>query len=174
MTTSASHPGPCRGTSPQVRPRSERVQDTRFVCEAEAFLRPTGDLYDDREEAESSEGSISSSQVQMRSAVVRRLSSRLRSRMCRSLGTDLDRILQEEGGMVAGNEAARLDRLHRISSSLSLPFNRSTSSLSSCPTPPRCPSPTNHIEAEERRQGRRSLSSTMSAHSQVRPKHLKC
>lgn len=86
--------------------------------------------------------------------------------MCRSLGTDLDQILQEGGGSGAGSEAARLDRLHRISSSISLFYNRSTSSLSSCTTPPRCPSPANQVEGEEKRQGRRSLNSTTS-HAQV-------
>ncbi|XP_017288400.1 uncharacterized protein LOC108245752 [Kryptolebias marmoratus] len=126
----------------------------------------TGDLCDDREDAESSEGSGSSPQVQLRSAVVRRLSSRLRSRMCRSLGTDLDQIVQEEGGEDGGNEAAQLDRLHRISSSLSLPFNLSSSSLSSCTTPPRSHSPANRLEGEERRHGRKRLTCSVSSHAQ--------
>lgn len=61
--------------------------------------------------------------------------------MCRSLGTDLDQLLREEavGGGARGHDAARLNRLHRISSSLSLHHNlSSSSSLSSCSTPPRC------------------------------------
>ncbi|XP_072228657.1 ankyrin repeat domain-containing protein SOWAHA-like [Leuresthes tenuis] len=116
-----------------------------------------GDIYD-REDAESSEDSSSSSQVRQRPSMVGRIGSQLRSRMCRSLGADLDQLLQEEarGG---GTEAARLDRLHCISSSLSLHYNLSTSSLSSCATPPRCTSPAHVVDGEER-EPRRSHHST--------------
>ncbi|KAM8828706.1 uncharacterized protein AB9W97_004529 [Spinachia spinachia] len=97
----------------------------------------TGDLHDDREEAELSEGSTSSQTLR-----ARRLSSKVRSRMCRSLGTNLDQLLQEEVRAGGGSEMARLNRLHLISSSLSLRYDlSSSSSLSSCCTPPRCPSP---------------------------------
>ncbi|TDH01787.1 hypothetical protein EPR50_G00166330 [Perca flavescens] len=99
----------------------------------------TGDIYD-RGEAELSEGSTSSPPPGLHPAVVRRLSSHLRSRMCRSLGADLDQLSQEESRAGGGSEAARLNRLHLISSSLSLRYNLSSSSLSSCSTPPRCQS----------------------------------
>jgi len=117
-------------------------------------LTPTGDLHD-REGAESSEGSTSSL-PRPRPAAARRLSSRLRSRMCRSLGTDLDQLLQEEARAGGGSEAARLNRLHLISSSLSLRYYLSSSSLSSCSTPPRCHSLADLDEGAEGRPGRRS------------------
>lgn len=77
--------------------------------------------------------------------------------MCRSLGANLDQLLQdEEGRGVGGNEAARLNRLHLLSSSLSLHYNLSSSSLSSCSTPPRCDSLADLGEGEEVKGGRRS------------------
>ncbi|XP_070781221.1 ankyrin repeat domain-containing protein SOWAHB-like [Enoplosus armatus] len=115
----------------------------------------TGDLYDDHEGTESSEGSCSS--PRQRPAVARRLSRQLRSRMCRSLGADLDQLLREEARGSGGSEAARLNRLHMISSSLSLRYDLSSSSLSSCSTPPRCHSLADLVEGEEERGGRRSL-----------------
>lgn len=129
------------------------------------LLRPTGDLYDDREEAESSEGSTSSPPLRQRPAVARQLSSQLRSRMCRSLGADLDQLLQEEarGGGGGGSEVARLNRLHLISSSLSLRYDLSSSSLSSCSTPPRCHSLADLAEGVEGRGGRRSLPAASSS-----------
>ncbi|XP_060933601.1 uncharacterized protein LOC133010154 [Limanda limanda] len=125
----------------------------------------TGDLYDDQENAESSDGSSFSSPVRQRPAVTRRLSRQVRSRMCCSLGADLDQLLQEEvtGGGGGGSEAARLNRLHLISSSLSLRHNLSSSSLSSCSTPPRSSSMADLVEGEERRGGRRSLPSSTAA-----------
>ncbi|XP_034048787.1 uncharacterized protein LOC117529979 [Thalassophryne amazonica] len=121
--------------------------------------RSTGDLYDDSEEAEMSEDSTSSPPC---SAVPRRLKSKLRSRMCRSLGADLDQLLP---GNIRGRgcEAARLDRIHRISSSLSLCNNLSSSSLSSCSTPPHCHSFADMVAVEEQRGGRRSHSVSSSA-----------
>lgn len=119
------------------------------------WIRSTGDLYD--EEAASSDGSTSSPPLRQRPAVARQLSSQLRSRMCRSLGADLDQLLQEEERAGGGSEAARLNRLHLISSSLSLRYNLSSSSLSSCSTPPRCHSLADLVEGEERKGGRRSL-----------------
>ncbi|XP_053196501.1 uncharacterized protein LOC128380656 [Scomber japonicus] len=110
----------------------------------------TGDLDD----AESSDGSASSPPVRKRPAVARRLSSKLRSRMCRSLGANLDQLLDEETRGAGGNEAARLNRLHLISSSLSLHCNLSSSSLSSCSTPPRCQSLADLEEGEEGKGGR--------------------
>ncbi|KAF0031284.1 hypothetical protein F2P81_015839 [Scophthalmus maximus] len=125
----------------------------------------TGDLCDNHEDAKSSEGSSFSSPVQQRPAAARRLSIQARSRMCRSLGADLDQILQEEarGGGGGGSEAARLNRLNLISSSLSLSYNLSTSSLSSCSTPPRCQSLADLVEREERKGDRRSLDTASSA-----------
>ncbi|XP_077399076.1 uncharacterized protein sowahb isoform X2 [Vanacampus margaritifer] len=97
----------------------------------------SGDLYDDHE---SSDCSASSPAPRQRPTVARRISSRLRGRMCRSMGADLNQLVQEEEaaaaeGRAGGNEAARRKRLHRISSSLSLRYNLSSSSLSSCSTP---------------------------------------
>ncbi|XP_042370600.1 uncharacterized protein LOC121964458, partial [Plectropomus leopardus] len=112
----------------------------------------TGDLCDDREDAESSEGSTSSPPLRQRPGVARRLSSQLRNRMCRSLGADLDQLLQEQARATGGSEAARLNRLHMISSSLSLRYNLSSSSLSSCSTPPRSQS---FGELVEEKGGRR-------------------
>ncbi|KAL6097321.1 sowahb [Pungitius sinensis] len=114
----------------------------------------TGDLHADREEVESSEGSTSSRTL-LRPPDARRLSSKVRSRMCRSLGTNLDQLLQEEVRVGGGSEMARLNRLHLISSSLSLRYDlSSSSSLSSCCTPPRCPSPAHLDERTEARTGR--------------------
>nr|XP_020456809.1 uncharacterized protein LOC109960794 [Monopterus albus] len=121
----------------------------------------TDELSDNHEEEELSEGSTSTPQLRQRPAVTRRLSSHLRNRMCRSLGADLDQIVQEEvmgGG--GGSEVARLNRLHLISSSLSLRTNLSSSSLSSCSTPPHNHSFAELVEGADRRAGRRSLPST--------------
>lgn len=72
--------------------------------------------------------------------------------MCLSLGADLDQLLLEEAGRRGGGgtEAARLNRLTLISSSLSLHRGLSTSSLSSCSTPPRCHSLSDLLEGEGR------------------------
>ncbi|XP_008322968.1 uncharacterized protein sowahb isoform X2 [Cynoglossus semilaevis] len=110
----------------------------------------TGEVNVDHEEVESSEGS-----AQQRTLVVRRLNSQLRSRMCVSLGADLDQLLQEEARAgVGGSEAARLNRLHLLSSSLSLRYNLSSSSLSSCSTPPRCQSLGSLVEGVDRGGGK--------------------
>lgn len=77
--------------------------------------------------------------------------------MCLSLGADLDQLLQEETKR-GGTEAARLNRLTLISSSLSLHQGLSTSSLSSCSTPPRC-----HSLTELGEGGGRSHSPTTNA-----------
>ena len=143
------------------------------------LLYPTDNLYNNQEGADSSEGSTFSPVQPQSPAVVRRLNSQVRSRMCRSLGADLDQILQEEarGGVEGGSEAARLNRLHLISSSLSLHYNLSSSSLSSCSTPPRCHSLADLVEGVEGKGLRRSLpaasSSSTAPHEgpsrQVRP-----
>ncbi|XP_054613122.1 ankyrin repeat domain-containing protein SOWAHB-like [Dunckerocampus dactyliophorus] len=113
-----------------------------------SWHRSTGDLYDDHE---SSDGSASSPAPHQRPTLARRVSRRLRGRMCRSVGADLDQLLHEEAapGRAGGNEAARLNRLHRISSSLSLRYNLSSSSLSSCSTPSRCNSLADLAEGAE-------------------------
>ncbi|XP_023265469.1 uncharacterized protein LOC111657505 [Seriola lalandi dorsalis] len=118
----------------------------------------TGDLYDDCEEAESSEGSTSSPLLRQRLAVTKRLSSQLRNRMCRSLGADLDQLLQEDVRGRGVSEAARLNRLHLISSSLSLRYNLSSSSLSSCSTPPCGHSFADLVEGVEQKRRWRSPS----------------
>nr|XP_057910915.1 ankyrin repeat domain-containing protein SOWAHB-like [Doryrhamphus excisus] len=113
-----------------------------------SWHRSTGDLYDDHE---SSDGSTSSPAAHQRPTLARRVSSRLRGRMCRSVGADLDQLLHDEAApaRAGGNEAARLNRLHRISSSLSLRYNLSSSSLSSCSTPSRCNSLADLAEGAE-------------------------
>ncbi|XP_041825437.1 ankyrin repeat domain-containing protein SOWAHB-like [Melanotaenia boesemani] len=133
-------------------PSSDQLSDDQqFPTKGTRWHVSTGDLCDDHKD-----GSISSPHIQQRPMVARRVSSRLRSRMCQSLGADLDQLLQEEAnGGVGGNEAARLDRLHLISSSLSLHYNMSSSSLSSCATPPRCPSPGPTVPDEGKGSGGR-------------------
>ncbi|KAK9532928.1 hypothetical protein VZT92_010288 [Zoarces viviparus] len=132
---------------------SDHLHDDRVM----QWHLSTGDLHADREESESSDGSTSSPPLlRPRPSAARRLSSRLRSRMCRSLGADLDQILQEEARAGGGSEAARLNRLHLISSSLSLRYDLSSSSLSSCSTPPRCHSLADLDEGMDGRAGRRS------------------
>ncbi|XP_073333531.1 uncharacterized protein [Pagrus major] len=128
----------------------------------------TDDLYNNSEDAELSEGSTFSPAQRQSPAVARRLSSQLRSRMCRSLGANLDQLLQEEargggGGGGGGSEAARLNRLHLISSSLSLHYNLSSSSLSSCSTPPHCHSLADLVEGVEEKGRRRSLPAASSS-----------
>ncbi|XP_029371867.1 uncharacterized protein sowahb isoform X2 [Echeneis naucrates] len=117
-----------------------------------------GELYDDHEEVESSEGSTWAPVLWQRPTVTRRVSSHLRNRMCRSLGADLDQLLQEEAR--GGSEAARLNRLHLISSSLSLPYNLSSSSLSSCSTPPQYCS---LADLDDEKGGRRIITAVTSS-----------
>ncbi|XP_027881437.1 uncharacterized protein sowahb isoform X8 [Xiphophorus couchianus] len=143
----------CDDDSPPSRKlylSSDHLNDhQQYASRGSSLNQSTDELYDDMK---SSKTSIDSPHVKLRSAAARRMSSRLRNRICRSLGTDLD---QEEPG--GGPEDARLERLHRISSSLSLPHHLSSSSLSSSTTPPRCPSP---IASEGgRKESRKSLHS---------------
>ncbi|XP_061836723.2 ankyrin repeat domain-containing protein SOWAHB-like [Nerophis lumbriciformis] len=119
-----------------------------IVHHADSWHRSTGDLYDD---AESSDGSVSSPTSRQRPTLSKRVRKHLQGRMCRSMGADLDHLIQEEAarGRAGGNEAARLNRLHRISSSLSLHYNLSTSSLSSCSMHSRCNSLSDLAEGAE-------------------------
>ncbi|XP_034403543.1 ankyrin repeat domain-containing protein SOWAHB-like [Cyclopterus lumpus] len=151
---------------PPFHHSSDHLHDDQYST-AREWLLSTGDLHD-REEVESSEGS-NSSLPRPRPATARRLSSHLRSRMCRSLGADLDQLLQEEARAGGGSEAARLNRLHLISSSLSLRYDLSSSSLSSCSTPPRCHSLADLDEGAEGRPGRRRSSPTAAASSPTSP-----
>ncbi|XP_033845057.1 ankyrin repeat domain-containing protein SOWAHB-like isoform X1 [Periophthalmus magnuspinnatus] len=117
------------------------------------------DLYVDKEEP--SNGSTPSL-AQLRPWVALRRSSNLRSRMCLSVGADLDQMMEEEDHRaLGGSEAARLHRLHLISSSLSLRHmsSSSMSSLSSCSTPPRCHSLGDLTDREPAKQRRSVLSS---------------
>ncbi|XP_075885434.1 uncharacterized protein sowahb isoform X2 [Nelusetta ayraudi] len=92
----------------------------------------TGNLPDDPEDGGSSDGpAYSPAQQQRGGRHPSRVSSQLRNRMCRSMGADLDQLLQEEESR-RGHEAARLGRLALLSSSLSLGRHLSSSSLSSC------------------------------------------
>ncbi|XP_053742516.1 ankyrin repeat domain-containing protein SOWAHB-like [Synchiropus splendidus] len=139
-------------------------KDPHSLAAGLGWHRSTGDLYDD---GESSEGSTSS--PPMRPVAAKRLSSRLRNRMCRSLGANLDQLLPEEEAAAAGSEAARLNRLHMISSSLSLRYNLSSSSLSSCSTPPRSQSFADLDEALDVKGGRRSLPAASSTKQSLVP-----
>lgn len=121
------------------------------------LLQPTGNLQDDPEEAESSDSPTFSPAQRKHPSVARRFNSQLRSRMCISMGTDLDQLLQEEARAGGGTEAARLNRLHLLSSSLSLGRHLSSSSLSSCQ------SLGDLVEATEGKGGRRSLPATSSS-----------
>ncbi|KAM4532173.1 uncharacterized protein sowahb [Fundulus diaphanus] len=129
---------------------SDHLHDDRqFGSSAAAMHLSTGDLYDD---VESSDGSLYSPRLQHRSPAARRMSSRVRNRVYRSLETNLDQ--DELGG---DNEAARLRRLHRISSSLSLPHHLSSSSLSSCEAHDDRDEGPRPAETEERKDVRRNV-----------------
>ncbi|KAM9820672.1 uncharacterized protein sowahb [Neosynchiropus ocellatus] len=143
--------------SPLHRSTEYLHRDPQSLSAGLGWHHSTGDLYDD---GESSEGSASPSPL--RPGAAKRLSSRLRNRMCRSLGANLDQLLPEEEAAAGGSEAARLNRLHMISSSLSLRYNLSSSSLSSCATPPRSQSFADLGEALDAKGGRRSLPVTSS------------
>ncbi|KAM9735520.1 uncharacterized protein sowahb isoform 2-T2 [Menidia menidia] len=149
-----------RGPPALHRSTDHIYAEEQFSARGAPLHYSTGDLYDDYEDAESSDGSASSPQLRQRPAAAGRLSGRLRSRMCRSMGADLDQLLQEESRR-GGAEAARLERLHQLSSSLSLHHHLSSSSLSSCATPPRCPSPAPVVDGQEMGEKRRSHSTTM-------------
>ncbi|XP_015247219.1 PREDICTED: ankyrin repeat domain-containing protein SOWAHB-like [Cyprinodon variegatus] len=149
---------PPLGELSQLYHSTDHLHDHRFHDDRQFPLRgkpvhlSSADLYDD---AESSEGSINSPHVKLRPSAARQMSSRLRNRNCQSLGTDLDHLHLEKP--CSEIEAARLQRLQRISSSLSLPHHLSSSSLSSCATPPRCPSPVAKMEVEGRKEVKRNL-----------------
>nr|XP_046231687.1 uncharacterized protein LOC124051930 [Scatophagus argus] len=152
-------------TAPPWHRSAEHLHDDQEpTARVSPLYRSTGDLYDDREESESSEGSPLSSPLRPRAAVARRLSSQLRSRKCRSLGADLDQVLQHEAKGAVGSEAARLNRLHLISSSLSLRYNLSSSSLSSCSTPPLSRSLADLVEREGKEGKSLPAASSPAAH----------
>ncbi|XP_070845450.1 ankyrin repeat domain-containing protein SOWAHB-like [Chaetodon trifascialis] len=159
---STTHHASSKITAPWHHSTGHLLEDQEPAALVLQWNRSTGDLYDDREQAESSEGSISTPPLRQRPAVTRQFSSQMRNRMCRSLGANLDQLLQEEG-KGGGSEAARLNRLHLISSSLSLRYNLSSSSLSSCSTPPRCNSLADLDEGMEGKGGRRSLPAASSS-----------
>ncbi|CAL8384522.1 unnamed protein product [Gadus morhua 'NCC'] len=129
-----------------------------------SWRRSTGNLLDSQEDAESSAGSASPPLLRKRPGVARRVSSRLRSRNCMSLGAGLDLPFPGEeeevqglgggGGGRGALAASRQKRLQLLSSSLSLGHNLSTSSLSSPgSTPPRCPSVGELAEGTEQGRG---------------------
>ncbi|XP_067087905.1 ankyrin repeat domain-containing protein SOWAHB-like [Osmerus mordax] len=84
-----------------------------------------GNLHDDQVEPEAGQPGITPEPVLRPS--VRRLKSKLRSRMCRSLGADLDQPFTED------STSARHNRLHLLSTSLNFRYPFSTGSS----TPPR-------------------------------------
>ncbi|KAM7369372.1 hypothetical protein PAMP_013644 [Pampus punctatissimus] len=169
---SATHHADSKTTTPwhhSTGHRHNNQQSTPYLLPCRHSS--TGDLFDDVQGTESSEGSTSSPLVQHRPAVTRRLSSKLRSRLCRSLGADLNQLLEEEvrGGGGGGNDAARLNRLQLISSSISLYRNLSSSSLSSCSTPPRCHSLADLAERGEERGEKSSLPTAATSSSSGAP-----
>ncbi|XP_023816695.1 ankyrin repeat domain-containing protein SOWAHB isoform X2 [Oryzias latipes] len=132
-------------------PHGSTDKDGRFPNQHMQWFFSTGDLYDNTEEAYSSEGPSCSPQLRPRPPAVRRVDSALRSRMCLSLGADLDQLQDMDP---TGKEVARLVRLQRISSSLSLHRNLSSSSLTSCSTPPRSSSPAPLADNDAQKGGR--------------------
>lgn len=95
----------------------------RQDCQLTPLYHSTGDLLDDKPQA-SLPGSAPDERTHNR-PVARQLSHRLRSRMCRSLGADLDQAYREDG------DTARLRRLHRITSFLNVSSSRTHSPLDS-------------------------------------------
>lgn len=83
----------------------------------------TGQLLD--EEPQASLPSSAPDKGTYNRPVARRLSHRLQSRMCRSLGADLDKAFREDG------DTARLKRLQRITSFLNVSSSRTHSPLDS-------------------------------------------
>ncbi|XP_047661661.1 uncharacterized protein LOC125139860 [Tachysurus fulvidraco] len=99
---------------------------SRLHCQ-ERQLTPwhhsTGNLLDDKPQA--SLPSSAPDESTHNGPVARRLSHRLRSRMCRSLGADLDQAFREDG------DKARLKRLQRITSFLNASSSQTHSPLDS-------------------------------------------
>ncbi|CAL8318136.1 unnamed protein product [Lota lota] len=119
-----------------------------------SWYNSTGKPLDNQEEAELSE--VSPPLLRRCPAAARRVSSRLKSRKCLSLGAGLDLPFpgEEEMQGVGGAAAARRNRLTLLSSSLSLGCNLSSSSLSSSgSTPPRFPSVGELAEGKEQSRG---------------------
>ncbi|XP_031584352.2 uncharacterized protein LOC116311391 [Oreochromis aureus] len=125
---------PSARSSPLHRSTDQLNENQCSLGRVPPFYLSTGDLCD-REDAASSDGSVSSPCLRQRPGATNRMSTK--QRMSLSMGADLDQILQGEAREGRGTEEARRSRLHRISSSLSLRHNLSCSSLSSCSTPPR-------------------------------------
>ncbi|XP_030598693.1 uncharacterized protein sowahb [Archocentrus centrarchus] len=128
-------------SSPLQRSTDQLHEDQGSAARVMPWHLSTDDLCD-RDEVETSDSSVSLHYVRHHLGVADQFGTKQMNRMCRSLGDDLDQIAQEEerGERGRGTEMARRSRLHRISSSISLHHNLSCSSLSSCSTPPRCPS----------------------------------
>lgn len=107
----------------KVREMLERAQEARLFAKLRSSEGKVGPLHhsmgnlDDQEPGVTEAGSGSTSPITMRPSA-RRTRSQLRSRLCRSLGADLDQPFFEDG------VSARINRLHLLSSSLS--FNYST------------------------------------------------
>ncbi|XP_026030302.1 uncharacterized protein sowahb [Astatotilapia calliptera] len=125
---------PSARSSPLRRSTDQLNENQSSPGRVAPFYLSTGDLCD-REDAVSSDDSVSSPYLRQRPGATNRMSTK--QRMSLSMGADLDQILQGEAREGRGTEEARRSRLHRISSSLSLRHNLSCSSLSSCSTPPR-------------------------------------
>lgn len=95
----------------------------RQECQLTPLHHSTGHLLD--EEPQASLPFSAPDESTRNRPVAQRLSHRLRSRMCRSLGADLDQAYREDG------DTARLRRLHRITSFLNVSSSRTHSPLDS-------------------------------------------
>lgn len=106
----------------KVRAMLRRAQEARLLSKLRSSEGKLGPLHhsmgnlDDEGSAASQASSGSSTPVRMRSGT-RRTRSQLRSRLCRSLGADLDQPFFEDG------VSARLNRLNLLSSSLSINYS---------------------------------------------------
>ncbi|KAJ8338938.1 hypothetical protein SKAU_G00357240 [Synaphobranchus kaupii] len=114
--------GPPCDQGVKVREMLRRAQEARLFANLRCSERRAGPLHRsmdnlvDEEPVVSRAGSGSAAPVAARPSA-RRTRSQLRSRMCRSLGADLDQPFLEDG------VSARLNRLHLLSSSLSMNYS---------------------------------------------------
>ena len=113
------------GQGSKVQEMLRRAQEARLFSRLHCPERKVGPLHrsmsniDDQEHGVSQSGSETAARVTSR-ARARRTRSQAQSRLCRSLGTDLDKPFPEDA------VSARLRRLHLLSSSMSINY----------PTPP--------------------------------------
>ncbi|XP_056588091.1 ankyrin repeat domain-containing protein SOWAHB-like [Triplophysa dalaica] len=97
-----------------VRSLLRRNQETRLLSQQHQPSHDVGPLHHSTGHLEDQSSSRSASPETHHGPIARRLSSRLRSRMCRSLGENLDLPFPED------TSSARLNRLQLLSSTLSM------------------------------------------------------